>query len=149
MRSAAYCCVYATENYIKPTFNWERNSFPTCDKDRMRMRYTIVCKAWDGNTHNHTRHCVFHFKMCCCWCFFRFFFFCFIFHQSSAYTSSFFSFFFCCCCCCCYCSHCRCSSCFFYFIRNIFFPVFRFDFLSLSFSLYFLLPILTYVMQPR
>lgn len=53
MRSAAYCCVYATENYIKPTFNWERNSFPACDKDRMRMRYTVLCKAWDGNTHNH------------------------------------------------------------------------------------------------
>lgn len=85
MRSAAYCCVYATENYIKPTYNWERNSFPACDKDRMRMRYTILCTAWDGNTHCHGIVC-FILK-----CFFLFYFsllsalrlpFCFFFFSS-------------------------------------------------------------------
>lgn len=45
MRSAAYCCVYATENYIKPTFDSEPNSFPACFEDRMRMRYTILYTA--------------------------------------------------------------------------------------------------------
>lgn len=113
MRSAAYCCVYATENYIKPTFNWERNSFPACDKDRMRMRYTVLCKAWDGNTHSHGIVC------------FILKYFSVLFFIAAALAL-------------------RISFLFFRLFRNIFFSS---D--SVFFYLYFLLPILIYVMQPR
>lgn len=86
MRSAAYCCVYATENYIKPTFNWEQNSFPACDKDRMRMR--LLCTAWDGNTHSHGIVCfilkcfLFYFSLLRCSSFFLSFFFKYFFSSA-------------------------------------------------------------------